>query len=74
MSLGSANLDPRSFFHNDEFNLCTNAQHLIQSVEEFFQRGFDYSRLIQPPAWQKRPWQERVVGRIGNFFIGSFED
>lgn len=66
VSLGSANLDPRSFFHNDELNICTNAPTLIQDVDPFFQRGFRESRLIQYADWQKRPLKQKLMGRLGN--------
>lgn len=66
VSLGSANLDPRSFFHNDELNLCTPDRKLIQQVEHFFQDGFAQSHLVQSPLWKKRPIKEKLVGRLVN--------
>lgn len=68
VSLGSANLDPRSFFHNDELNLCTSDQNLVRSVEHFFKQGFDHSQLVQRQRWQQRPLRERLIGRLGNCF------
>lgn len=68
VSLGSANLDPRSFFHNDELNLCVNTPHLLQSVEEFFQQGFEKSQRIRLKDWKKRPCKEKMIGQLGNFF------
>ena len=53
VSLGSANLDPRSFFHNDELNLCTNATDLIWDIEAFFEAGFGQSKLIRLQNWQR---------------------
>jgi cardiolipin synthase len=67
VSLGSANLDPRSFFHNDELNLCTDQPALISQVEDFFVAGWYQSQRIELPDWQKRPYQERAIGRLGNF-------
>jgi len=67
-SLGSANLDPRSFFHNDELNLCTNAPCLLEKIEAFFYQGFGRSDLIALETWKQRPWQERAIGQLGNFF------
>lgn len=67
-SLGSANLDPRSFFHNDELNLCNNAPALIQQLSAFFETGFSHSRLIRMEDWRKRPFKQKVVGGFGNFF------
>lgn len=68
VSVGSANLDPRSFFHNDELNLCTNQAKLLSQVEDFFETGFEQSENIQPQQWQQRPLKEKIVGRLGNFF------
>lgn len=68
VSFGSANLDPRSFFHNDELNLCTNNAHLVSQVEEFFKSGFDQSEEIHIQPWAARPLKERLIGRLGNFF------
>ncbi|WP_439343201.1 phospholipase D-like domain-containing protein [Vacuolonema iberomarrocanum] len=66
VSLGSANLDPRSYFHNDELNLCTPSQELVQRVEHFFEEGFSRSQLIQHSDWQRRSPKERVMGRLWN--------
>ncbi len=66
MSLGSANLDPRSFFHNDELNLCVSDGDLIQQVESFFTQGFGESELVQFQTWQQRPLKERLIGRLAN--------
>jgi cardiolipin synthase len=68
VSLGSANLDPRSFFHNDELNLCSGSERLIQNVERFFEQGFHDSILVARKRWGKRPLQEKLAGRIGNLF------
>lgn len=68
VSIGSANLDPRSFFHNDELNLCSNAPALMEALEAYFETGFERSQLIDRPTWEKRPVLHRVVGGLGNFF------
>mgnify|MGYP006267776377 CR=1 FL=1 len=68
VSFGSANLDPRSFFHNDELNICTNNAQLIAQVEAFFRTGFERSQKVKAQNWQRRSMQERVVGALGNFF------
>lgn len=64
--MGSANLDPRSFFHNDELNICTPDKSLIQNIHTFFERGFDNSNLIEFKAWKNRPWQQKVLGTLFN--------
>jgi cardiolipin synthase len=72
VSLGSANLDPRSFFHNDELNLCTAKRELIFQVEDFFVNGFDHSQRVELQDWQTRSLKEKVIGRLGNFFYWQF--
>lgn len=72
VSLGSANLDPRSFFHNDELNLCNNSQALIQQLEVFFEQGFDQSQLIDQKTWDKRPAKQKAIGKLGNLLYWQF--
>ncbi|MGF1458672.1 MAG: phosphatidylserine/phosphatidylglycerophosphate/cardiolipin synthase family protein [Leptolyngbyaceae cyanobacterium] len=64
MSFGSANLDPRSFFHNDELNLCAYTPELMAQVETFFVNGFEQSERVDYQQWQQRSLQERVIGRV----------
>jgi len=66
VSLGSANLDPRSYFLNDELNLCTSSRELVQSVEQFFEDGFSRSQLIQYEHWKRRSPKEKILGRLWN--------
>lgn len=66
VSLGSANLDPRSFFHNDELNLCHQSPQLIQHLEAFFEQGFERSQRVNVKDWRRRPWKQRFLGRLGN--------
>lgn len=72
VSIGSANLDPRSFFHNDELNLCTDHRELISQVEDFFDRGFQESEEIHLETWSRRPVYGRAIGCLGNFFYWQF--
>ncbi|HIK16488.1 MAG TPA: phosphatidylserine/phosphatidylglycerophosphate/cardiolipin synthase family protein [Leptolyngbyaceae cyanobacterium M33_DOE_097] len=69
VSLGSANLDPRSFFHNDELNLCSNDPPLIESVERFFKQGFADSQLVDWQKWQQRSLKQKIKGKIGSLFF-----
>ena len=72
VSIGSANLDPRSFFHNDELNLCTDSFELINQVDAFLKQGFDRSHEVSIEGWRRRPIQERAIGQLGNFFYWQF--
>ncbi len=64
--MGSANLDPRSFFHNDELNICTPNKSLVEQIETFFHQGFAQSQLIKLETWKNRPWKQRIVGQMFN--------
>lgn len=66
VSMGSANLDPRSFFHNDELNLATSDAQLVKQVEAFLHDGFEHSQIIQITDWKKRPWQQKLWGNLFN--------
>lgn len=43
LSTGSANFDPRSFFHNDELDISTSDIRLVKQVEKYF-----YKDLLNP--------------------------
>lgn len=67
-SLGSANFDPRSFFHNDELNLSTSDEHLSQQIERFFLEAFARSYCVSRRDWQRRKLWERLIGRFWLLF------
>jgi cardiolipin synthase len=68
VSMGSANLDPRSFFHNDELNLCSNDNGLVQQLDAFFRKAFEESYRVQLEQWGDRPLLERIIGNSVNLF------
>jgi cardiolipin synthase len=67
-SAGSANFDPRSFFHNDELNFSTGDRQFVRQVEQLFQQAFARSRRVDRIEWEQRPWQQRIIGRLAGFF------
>jgi cardiolipin synthase len=68
LSVGSANLDSRSLFHNDELNLSTLDPELAKNLEDFFYHAFNQSRAIQWSDWQARPLQQKLWGRFSLIF------
>ncbi|HEY9644733.1 MAG TPA: phospholipase D-like domain-containing protein, partial [Chroococcidiopsis sp.] len=72
VSLGSANFDPRSFFHNDELNFSSNEPNLLQKVESVFELAFSQSRLVKLQEWQRRSPLQRLAGRVGLLFRQQF--
>ncbi|WAL58078.1 phospholipase D-like domain-containing protein [Thermocoleostomius sinensis] len=67
-STGSANFDPRSYFHNDELNVSTTYPPLIQHLDRFFVSALEDSHCLTYSEWQSRSWTEIVQGRFGLLF------
>lgn len=66
--VGSANLDMRSFLHNDEANAIVVSRDFGQRMEQVFARDQRASREVSLERWQKRSlWQ-----RIKEFTVGLF--
>ncbi|WP_088889318.1 phospholipase D-like domain-containing protein [Leptolyngbya ohadii] len=63
ISFGSANFDPRSFYHNDELNLAWFDPDFAPTIEEFFLETFEKSDRIEWSSWRKRPWWQKWIGR-----------
>jgi cardiolipin synthase len=56
--VGSANLDMRSFVHNDEANAIVVSREIGQRMEEVFKRDQHAATPIDPSKWKKRSvWQ-----------------
>ncbi|MGF1491218.1 MAG: phosphatidylserine/phosphatidylglycerophosphate/cardiolipin synthase family protein [Microcoleaceae cyanobacterium] len=68
VSLGSANLDPRSFFQNDELNLSTASQELCQQIESFFLTAFQNSKPVNLRTWKRRSIWERMIATFWLLF------
>ncbi|MEO1069186.1 MAG: phospholipase D-like domain-containing protein, partial [Cyanobacteria bacterium J06638_6] len=68
VSTGSANFDPRSYFHNDELNISGAYPELAQKVEQFFLDAQEKSRCLSYADWQQRPRGEQVKGRLALLF------
>jgi cardiolipin synthase A/B len=62
--LGSANFDPRSFFHNDELNLAWFDPDFAPIVEQFFLEAFSRSDRTELSSWRKRPWWQKLLGQF----------
>ena len=63
VNTGSANLDYRSYLHNDELDILTNSPKLVRSVREQFERGFRNSQKIDLTQWQQRSIiKHRLIG------------
>lgn len=65
---GSANFDPRSFFHNDELDISTSDKTLVYAIKQAFERAFEDSQKVTLEEWQKRSfWKNRILGNLVSF-------
>ncbi|MBD1915156.1 MULTISPECIES: phosphatidylserine/phosphatidylglycerophosphate/cardiolipin synthase family protein [Cyanophyceae] len=68
VSTGSANFDPRSYFHNDELNISGAYPELARQVEQFFIDAMANSYCISYLDWQNRPTPEKIKGQMALLF------
>ncbi|WP_416668984.1 phospholipase D-like domain-containing protein [Egbenema bharatensis] len=68
ISAGSANFDPRSYFHNDELNVSSSHPQLIANIDQFFTSALNDSNCLTYEEWQNRPWNQRLSGQFGLIF------
>lgn len=60
-TVGSANLDIRSFAHNDEVNAVIVGSEFGRQMEEQFTKDLDQAREIDAGSWRQRPWRSRFL-------------
>ena len=66
--IGSANLDMRSFLHNDEVNAIVISRDTARRMEQVFQRDQQAARPVELDRWERRSlWQ-----RTKEFFVNMF--
>lgn len=68
VSIGSGNVDPRSFLQNDELNLSTSQPPLNHQISQFFEQAFTKSECISQQRWKSRPFKQRCIGRTALLF------
>jgi cardiolipin synthase len=59
-TIGSANVDPRSFVHNDEVIAVVLGRDFARQMEDMFRRDTAQSRVVSPEAWSRRPLSDRA--------------
>lgn len=64
-TVGTANIDYRSFFLNYELNLVTADRTLALTLEEQFLRDLQESEEVCLDRWMRRGWPDRVLEFIG---------
>ncbi|VAW74231.1 Cardiolipin synthetase [hydrothermal vent metagenome] len=64
-TVGTANLDYRSFFVNYELNLFTRDPVLCQNLRAQFQKDLEEAEEITARQWKRRFWGDRLFELIG---------
>jgi cardiolipin synthase len=60
-TVGSTNLDWRSFLHNDEVNAVILGQEFGARMQALFEADLAASEAITPESWARRPLADRVM-------------
>ena len=59
-TVGSTNLDTRSFLHNSELNVIVMGQAFGAQMEQAFREDLRNSSEITLDSWRHRPWADRL--------------
>jgi cardiolipin synthase len=71
-TIGSTNLDWRSFLHNDEINAVILGRGFAAQMDAMFARDLTESDAIALDSWQHRSWMLRLkerMARIGAYWL-----
>jgi cardiolipin synthase len=71
-SIGSANIDRRSFIHNYEINVVVLDPAFARDMEAAFREDLRHSKEITLDDWKHRPWGDRVremMARLAEYWI-----
>lgn len=71
-SIGSANIDRRSFIHNYEVNVVVLDPAFARDMEAAFREDLRHSKEIKLDDWKRRPWSDRVremMARLTEYWI-----
>lgn len=66
--VGSANLDMRSFIHNDEVNAIVVSRDFGRRMESVFERDQQASRMLDEETWKERSIWQRML-ELGSKFV-----
>src|SRR5919106_1653359 len=60
-TVGSTNLDNRSFALNEEINLIVYDTTVAGRLEKVFAEDLKHSKRLTYEAWKSRPWKEKFL-------------
>jgi cardiolipin synthase len=71
-TIGSANIDRRSFLHNYELNVVVLDPAFGRDMESAFNEDLRDSKQVPLEQWKHRPWMDRIrewAARLGEYWI-----
>lgn len=71
-TIGSTNLDWRSFLHNDEINAVILGHDFSGQMDAMFARDLAESDVIDLEGWERRPWLFRLkewTARLAEYWL-----
>jgi cardiolipin synthase len=66
--VGSANLDMRSFLHNNEVNAVIIGHDFALKLEAVFEHDLKDTRELDLQRWRKRPFMDKVKEKASSLF------
>ncbi|MGV8899149.1 MAG: cardiolipin synthase [Burkholderiaceae bacterium] len=67
-TIGSTNIDTRSFLHNNEINVVVFDDEFADAMEKAFEKDLRYSVEITKETWEQRPFGNRFKEWIARRF------
>ena len=71
VSIGSSNLDNRSFRLNDEANLNVLDARFAAEQSEIFEKDLPRCHRITLEEWKNRPLLEKITDNLANLMAGE---